>query len=132
MNRNPAWKYLLLLIIVAFGVIYAMPNLYQSEPGIQVIGVRNAPVDQNTVGQVTRALEANNIEVKSIVLEGDKVRASLFNDEDQVKAKELLKASLGADYPVALADIPTTPSWLQDLGGAQCSLAWIYAAVCIF
>ena len=86
MNRNPAWKYLLLLIIVAFGVIYAMPNLYQSEPGIQVIGVRNAPVDQNTVGQVTRALESNNIEVKSIVLEGDKVRASLFNDEDQVKA----------------------------------------------
>ena len=118
MNRNPAWKYLLLLVIVAFGVIYAVPNVYQSEPGIQVIGVRNATVDQNTIGQVTRALEANNIEVKSIVLENQKIRASLFSDEDRVKAKELLKASLGSDYPVALADIQTTPTWLQQLGGA--------------
>ena len=118
MNRNQPWKYLLLLVIVAFGVIYAMPNLYQSDPGVQVIGVRNATVDQNTLGQVSRALETNNIDVKSIGLENNKIRARLFNEDDQTEAKKILRSALGSDYPVALADIQTTPSWLQGLGGA--------------
>ena len=118
MNRNPVWKYLLLLVIVAFGVIYATPNLYQSEPGVQVIGIRNAPVDQNTLGQVTRALESNGIEVKAINLQNNKVRAQLNTEEDQGRAREILRSALGSNYPVALADIQTTPSWLQDLGGA--------------
>ena len=118
MNKNPAWKYLLLLLIVAFGVIYAVPNLYQADPGIQVIGVRGAAVDQNTMGQVSRALEANGIAIKGMTLENKKVRASLVNEEDQTRAKDLLKTTLGSDYPVALADIQTTPTWLQGLGGA--------------
>jgi len=118
MNKNPAWKYLLLLLIVAFGVIYAVPNLYQADPGIQVIGVRGAAVDQNTMGQVSRALEANGIAIKGMTLENKKVRASLVNEEDQTRAKDLLKPTLGSDYPVALADIQTTPTWLQGLGGA--------------
>ena len=118
MNKNPAWKYLLLLLIVAFGVIYAVPNLYQADPGIQVIGVRGAAADQNTMGQVSRALEANGIAIKGMTLENKKVRASLVNEEDQTRAKDLLKTTLGSDYPVALADIQTTPTWLQGLGGA--------------
>ena len=118
MNKNPSWKYLLLLVIVAFGVIYAMPNLYQADPGVQVIGVRNAVINQNTLGQVSRALETNGIEVKSIGLEGKKIRARLFNEDDQNKAKEILPGILGSDYPVALADLQTTPSWLKNLGGA--------------
>ena len=122
MNRNSAWKYLLLVVIVAFGVIYAAPNLYQSEPGIQVIGVRNAPVDENTLGQVTRALESKQIGIKSIVLEKGAVRASLVSEDQQVLAKEVLRNALGSNYPVALADIATTPSWLQSFGGAPMSL----------
>ena len=118
MNKNPSWKYLLLLVIVAFGVIYAMPNLYQADPGVQVIGVRNAVINQNTLGQVSRALETNGIEVKSIGLDGKKIRARLFNEDDQNKAKEILPSILGSDYPVALADLQTTPSWLKNLGGA--------------
>ena len=118
MNRNPVWKYLLLLVIVAFGVIYAAPNLYQSDSGIQVVGIREAVVDQNTLGQVTRALESNDIAIKSIVLKNKAVRASLVSEDQQEKAKEILRSALGSDYPVALADIQTTPSWLSNFGGA--------------
>lgn len=120
MNTNPVWKYLLLLVIVTFGVIYATPNLYQSDPGIQVIGLRDAAVDQNTLGQVSRALELKNIEIKSIGLQDSKIRLSLVSSEDEVQleAREVLRSALGSNYPVALADIQTTPQWLQSLGGA--------------
>jgi preprotein translocase subunit SecD len=118
MNRNPTWKYLLLLVIVAFGVIYATPNLYQAEPGVQVIGVRKAEVNAQTLGRVTRALETNSIEVKSISLENDVIRARLFSEDDQSRAQSVLRVAMGSNYPVALADMTTTPEWLRNLGGA--------------
>ncbi len=118
MNKNPTWKYLLLILIVAFGVIYASPNLYQAEPGVQVIGARNAVVDTKVLERAQRALKNADIEVKQATLEGGKIKVRLTSDEDQNTARELLREKLGSDYPVAAADLPTTPNWLASLGGA--------------
>lgn len=117
MNKNPSWKYLALVLLVAFGVIYATPNLFVAEPGVQVIGVRNTVVDQQTVVQVSDILSDNQIELKSIELEQGTIKAHLTSDEDQISARDALKRELGASYGVALADIPTTPDWLSSLGG---------------
>ena len=65
-----------------------------------------------------KLLKNNNIEVKTIELNGEAVRARLASDDDQTRAQEVLRPILGSDYPVALADIQTTPDWLQSLGGA--------------
>lgn len=122
MNKNPVWKYLALVLIVAFGVIYATPNLYPSEPGVQVIGVRNAVVNTDILERAKSALNAVNIQVKSIQLENGKLRARLApgsdTEEAQTLARDTLRAKLGNQYAVALADMPTTPSWLQSFGGA--------------
>ena len=118
MNQNPTWKYLVLLLIVAFGVIYATPNLYQAEPGVQVIGARNAVVDTAVLERAKRALDSANIDIKQISLEQGKIRARLNSEEDQNSARDVLRAKLGKDYPVAAADLPTTPDWLAGLGGA--------------
>ncbi len=107
-----------MLLIVAFGVIYATPNLYQSEPGVQVIGARNAVVDTKVLERAKRALDAAGVEIKNITLENGKIRARLNSEEDQNTARDILRAKLGTSYPVAAADMPTTPSWLESLGGA--------------
>ncbi|MBT8114082.1 MAG: protein translocase subunit SecD, partial [Arenicella sp.] len=118
MNRNPTWKYLLLVLLVTFGTIYATPNLYVAEPGVQVIGVRGTEVSQATLDRVSRALTASNIELKSVALEDGAIKARLMAEDDQTNARDALKQALGADYGVALADMPTTPDWLAALGAA--------------
>ncbi|RBP50791.1 protein translocase subunit SecD [Arenicella xantha] len=118
MNKNPTWKYLLLLFIVAFGVIYATPNLYQADPGLQVVGARTADVDNVVLQRVKKTLDEAGIEIKSLSLEQGKLRARLSSEDDQTRGQVLLKEELGDNYPVALADITTTPQWLQNLGGA--------------
>lgn len=118
MNKNPKWKYLLLVMLVAFGVIYAAPNLYVADPGLQVIGVRNTDIDAAVLGRVARAIEQNNIEVKSIKLDNDAVRARFNSEIDQANARDILKSTLGANYGVALADLATTPDWLSSMGAA--------------
>ncbi len=116
MNRNPAWKYLVLIVLVSFGLIYATPNLFVAEPGVQVIGVRNAEVNEDTLARVTSILEQRNLEVKGISLENGTLKARLLSDEAQSTARDALRAELGSEYGVALADMPTTPSWLASLG----------------
>ena len=117
MNRNPTWKYLLLVMIVSLGVIYAMPNLYQAEPGLQVIALRDAPMNDRTLSKVTQTLKDNAIEVKSIALKDGKIRTRLLSEEDQTKGQTVLRNELGSRYPVALTDMQTTPQWLQSFGG---------------
>jgi len=99
-------------------VIYATPNLYQAEPGVQVIGARNAVVDTSVLERAKRALNSADLDVKQITLENGKIRARLTSEEDQNTARDILRAKLGKDYPVAAADLATTPDWLASLGGA--------------
>ena len=117
MNQNPVWKYLALVFIVTFGLIYAIPNVYQAEPGVQVIGSRNTVVDQDVVARVSRALENSGVLVKAISFDGEAIRATVDSEEAQNTARNVLKSALGDNYAVALADVATTPSWLSSLGG---------------
>ncbi|HAU69457.1 MAG TPA: protein translocase subunit SecD [Gammaproteobacteria bacterium] len=117
MNQNPVWKYLALVFIVTFGLIYAIPNVYQAEPGVQVIGSRNTVVDQDVVARVSRALENSGVLVKAISFDGEAIRATVDSEEAQNTARDVLKSALGDNYAVALADVATTPSWLSSLGG---------------
>ena len=105
-------------MFVAFGLIYALPNLYVADPGIQVIGVRNTEINEAVLGRVSRALEQNGLEVQTIGLENNTVRARFNSEADQTQARDLLKETLGSRYGVALADLATTPSWLQSFGAA--------------
>ena len=122
MNRNPVWKYLALVAIVSFGLIYASPNLYQAKPGVQVIGSRNAEVTENTIPRVERALSNAGLSAQQVRYENGAIRIMLATEEQQNSARDALRRALGQNYPVALADIDTTPDWLASLGGQPMSL----------
>ena len=108
------------MLILAFGAIYATPNLFQAAPGVQVIGdkTRNILVDGSVLSRVSNALESHDIKIDSIALDAGKIKARLQSEADQTKARDVLKSELGRDYPVAITDFQTTPNWLQSMGGA--------------
>ncbi|MCH2190603.1 MAG: protein translocase subunit SecD [Gammaproteobacteria bacterium] len=120
MNRNPIWKYLVLALILMFGAIYATPNLFQAAPGVQIIGdkTRNISVDSDVLSRASTILKSHDIEIDSISLDAGKIKARLQSEADQTKARDALKTELGRDYPVAMTDFQTTPSWLQNMGAA--------------
>ena len=118
MNKNSAWRYLLLLVLVTFGVIYASPNLYQADAGVQIIGLRDISVDEQLLARVDRKLKSENLSMTAAKLEENKIKITFDNKENQQKAKDILKGELGGDYGVALADVSTTPSLLSGFGAA--------------
>ncbi|MFT4725396.1 MAG: preprotein translocase subunit SecD, partial [Colwellia sp.] len=69
LNKYPLWKTLMVLFIVAFGALYALPNLYPEDPAVQVSGLRGVEANAATLDSVKSDLTADNISFSSIVLE---------------------------------------------------------------
>ena len=115
LNRYPLWKYLLILIVMFVGTIYALPNLFGSDPAIQISATRTTKVDNTTYTQVQNLLQGNQIPIRSIVLDENGLLVRFKNVEDQLKSSDLLRKLLGNDYTVALNLASAAPAWLESI-----------------
>ena len=111
------WKYFLILAVVLLGVVYALPNAYQKDPSVQVTANRNGKLDAALVTRVSGELVKDGLHPKGVAIEGSSLMARMNNLDEQNKANNLLRDSLGEDYNVALNLASTVPSWLSRLGG---------------
>lgn len=111
------WKYLLVLVVLAVGILYATPNLYGRDPAIQISGTKGASADLSVLDQVNNTLAKNNITVKSSVFENGQVLVRFKNVEEQLKAQDILRVNLSEDYISAINMSPAQPEWLKTLGG---------------
>ncbi|MDE3952970.1 protein translocase subunit SecD [Glaesserella parasuis] len=117
LNRFPLWKNLMVILVVAIGILYALPNLYGEDPSVQVSGTRGQQASAETLMQVQSALASLNITPKAMNLENGSILVRLNKDEEQLPAKEKIAEVLGNNYSVALNLAPATPEWLTSIGG---------------
>ncbi|MFT3898253.1 MAG: protein translocase subunit SecD [Thermomonas sp.] len=117
MLEFPRWKYFLILVVVLLGVVYALPNAYQKDPSVQVTANRGGKLDAALVARVRDELAKDGLRPKAVAIEGDNLMARMTDLEEQSKANNLLRNSLGEDYNVALNLASTVPNWLSKLGG---------------
>jgi preprotein translocase subunit SecD len=122
LNRYPAWKYLMLIVVVIVGLLYALPNLYGEDPAVQITGARGSDASEATLDQVRNVLDQSKIQIKSVALENGAILAR-FNDTDvQLRAREALTEALGDKFVIALNLAPATPRWLSMLGAEPMKL----------
>ncbi|WP_346827184.1 protein translocase subunit SecD [Serratia inhibens] len=122
LNRYPLWKYLMLIVVVIVGLLYALPNLYGEDPAVQITGARGVAASETTLDQVRTVLEKDNIASKSIALENGAILARFKDPDVQLRAREALMAELGDKFVVALNLAPATPAWLAMLGAEPMKL----------
>ncbi|UNK53357.1 protein translocase subunit SecD [Rahnella aceris] len=122
LNRYPAWKYLMLIVVVIVGLLYALPNLYGEDPAVQITGARGSDASEATLDQVRNVLDQSKIQIKSVALENGAILAR-FNDTDvQLRAREALTEALGDKFVIALNLAAATPRWLSMLGAEPMKL----------
>ena len=112
----------MVLVIVALGALYAAPNLYVSDPAVQISGARGAVIEAADLDKVKEDLTNAGFESKSIKLENEQILIRFTDVETQLKAKDLLSVSLGSNYIAAINSAPSTPEWLANLGGEPMKL----------
>ncbi|KJV41795.1 protein translocase subunit SecD [Acinetobacter indicus] len=121
--RYPAWKYLLILVVLVVSTLYALPSLYPDEPAVQISGAKaGTQIDQSIVQKAEQILKSENIASHDNSFTNNAALLRLDSSEAQLKAKDALRQGLGDDYVVALNLAPTTPEWLQKIGAKPMKL----------
>ncbi len=121
MNRYPAWKYALIVVMLFIAVIYTLPNFFGEAPAVQVSSSRAAiKVDATTVTRVEQALAEAKITADAIALDGNSIKARFGDTDAQLKAKDAIQKALNPDagdttYIVALNLLSRSPAWLTAL-----------------
>ena len=116
MKRYGLWKYLLILLVLGFGVVYSLPNLYAPDPAVQVSYTSSSQTADSILAErIKDVIKEEGLEAK-IELENDYVLVRTDTYQNQLKLKDLLSSNLINDVVIALNLAPTTPSWLMDIG----------------
>jgi preprotein translocase subunit SecD len=116
------WKNIMVVLIIAIGGFYAIPNLFGEDHAVQVVATRGAEVTTSTQANVVQMLESKGIAVKRAELENGQLLIRVQNSEQQLVAKEAIAEQLGLKYTVALNLAPATPAWLEAVGGSPMKL----------
>ena len=117
MNKFPIYQYLLILAVLVVGSIYALPNLYPTQPSIQIAYTDSAKsADQMLLNELEDILDDSNIDYEEMFLRENKIIIK-FNDVDtQLSSKTVLQKNLLDKVIIALFLEPSTPSWLKKIG----------------
>lgn len=121
MNRYPAWKYVILVIAILVGGLYALPNVFGESPAVQVSPAKaSIPLDSSTLAKVETVLQEKGLGASSIALEGGSIKARFADTDAQLKAKDAIQAVLNPNaaeptYIVALNLLSRSPAWLTAL-----------------
>ncbi len=117
MNRYPMWKYVLVIAITVFGLLFALPNLYPAQPAIQISSSSpEFPLGNVQLETIKSALTSKGLATESIETVGtNKVLLRFDTPDNQLAAQAAITESLGKRYYTALNLAPATPSWLRAL-----------------
>ena len=116
MKRYGIWKYFLILVVLGFGIVYSLPNLYAPDPAVQVSYTSSSQTaDKFLEDRILNIIQESNLYTQ-IELEKDYVLIRTDSYQNQLKIKDLLSSSQMNDVVVALNLAPTTPDWLSDIG----------------
>ena len=83
MNKFSITQYLLILTVLVFGFIYALPNLFPTQPSIQVAYTDSGKsADQVLLNDLNKLLSTNQVECEDISLRDNKIVIKFPNLED--------------------------------------------------
>ncbi len=102
MLEFPRWKYFLILIVLALSTLYALPNVYQKDPAVQITANRGGQIDDALRDRVLADLAKAGVKTLGAEKEGDSLIVRLADLQSQAAASDTLRDSVGEDYVVAL------------------------------
>jgi preprotein translocase subunit SecD len=124
MNRYPVWKYVVIVVALLVGGLYALPNFFGESPAVQVSASKTlVKVDANTQAQVEAALKSAGLNADLIARDGTSIKVRLGSTDAQLKAKDAIQKALVPDpanpsYVVALNLQSRSPAWMMALHAA--------------
>ena len=95
MNRYPLWKYILIGVALAVGILYTIPNFFGEVPAVQVSPVRaTLKSDEALRDRVGEILKQNGIVPEGMFFDTTGVKARFDEPETQYRARDALRSGI--------------------------------------
>lgn len=116
-NHYPLWKNLLLVGLLLLGIVYAIPNLFHDDPSVQIsVASADVKLDEQVVSKVQQVLRDRHFDHLDVDRSADNLLIRFADTDTQIRARDLLQATFGEHYTVALNLASRTPAWLAAIG----------------
>ena len=122
MNRYPSWLNLLVVLVFAFGCIYALPNVYESVPSVQIANSDGTDIDEQQLQDAVDLVSGVRVYPITQYIEDGRAIMLFDSADDQLIAGDRLRKRLSSQKSVAYTLTPHLPSWLRNLGIRPMSL----------
>jgi len=122
MYQIPSWRYWLVGVILACGLLLALPNVFGEDPALQLTRDDRAVVDESAQQSIEGILEAQGAQPSTSYLEDGRLVLRFTHVDQQLKARDAIQDATKGEYVVALTDVPRTPELLRWIGLKPMSL----------
>ena len=113
MHKYPTWKYILVLIVLAYAVIYSLPNFYNTYPSINITTFENKEISNNK----SLALSTKH-NLSNLGIDGN----SIFFESIDNQLQAYNKLTTDKSYQYTLSNYNQIPSWLSAINAKPVSL----------
>jgi preprotein translocase subunit SecD len=113
MHKYPTWKYIIVLIVLAYAVIYSLPNFYNTYPSINITTFENKEISQEELLTLSNKHKFSNIGI-----DGN----SIFFESIDNQLKAYNKLSQEKLYQYTLSNYNQIPRWLSAINANPVSL----------
>ena len=113
MYKYPLWKYILVILVMLYAVIYTLPNFYQTYPSIVITDYKEKTLSNKEISSL--------IDLNSFDFEGIDNNIIFFKSiDDQLAAYNQL--STNSRYTYTLSNYDHIPKWLFAINAKPVSL----------
>ncbi len=122
MHSYPAWKIWLVAIVMVVATLLALPNVFGEAPALQLSRNDRAAFTDQTQAAVTGILASKGVPLDTAYREGDRLVLRFDTVDEQLKARDAIRAAAPREYLIALSQAARTPAWLRKIGLKPMSL----------
>src|SRR5690349_1645122 len=110
------WRTVVAVLVLLLSALYALPNLYPQDPSVQITATHGAKIDPAFKQKIAATLQQAGVAPKAVeVQKDDNLLVRLASPNEQIRAADTLRDSVGSDYVVALNLASTVPGWLTAI-----------------
>ena len=113
MHKYPTWKYILVLIVLAYAVIYSLPNFYNTYPSINITSFENKEISNNKLLALSTKHNLSNLGIHG---------NSIFFESIDNQLQAYNKLTSDKSYQYTLSNYNQIPSWLSAINAKPVSL----------
>ncbi len=110
------WKYILIAVVLAVALLFALPNVFGEAPALQLAHADHSPVTAAEAQAVASFLTQQHVPYQGVYVQSGRLTVRFTDVSDQLQGRDAVKSRFKDQYINALSLVPRTPAWLRDMG----------------